>query len=97
MNDKDLKIDDEVNEHQSMDSLEKTPKSQSPMLDFLTDFLTGFGALFLIGLILFIVVPLLLFTLQIGVALAVPIAILGACIILIALFGRLIKFLIKRK
>ena len=96
MNDKNLKIDDEVNEHQSMNSLEKVPKSQSPMLGFFTDFLTGFGALFLIGMILFIVVPLLLFTLQVGVALAVPIAILGACIILIALFGRLIKFLIKR-
>ena len=96
MNDKDLKIDDGINEHQSMHSLEKVPKSQSPMLDFFTDFLTGFGVLFLIGMILFVVVPLLLFTLQIGVALVVPIAILGACIILIALFGRLIKFLIKR-
>ena len=96
MNDNDLKIDDEVNEHQSISSLEKAPKSQSPTLDFFTDFLTGFGALFLIGIILFIVVPLLLFTLKVGVALAVPIAILGACIILIALFGKLIKFLIKR-
>ncbi len=96
MSAKDLKIDDEVNEYQSMNNLEKAPKNQSPMLDFFTDFLTGFGALFLIGMILFVVVPLLLFTLQVGVALVVPIAILGACIILIALFGRLIKFLIKR-
>jgi len=96
MNDKDLKIDDEVNEHRSIDSLGKASKSKSPMLEFFTDFLTGFGALFLIGVILFIVVPVLLFTLKVGVALAVPIAILGACIILIALFGKLIKFLIKR-
>lgn len=96
MNDKDLKIDDEVNEHQSVDSLGKASKSKRPMLDFFTDFMTGFGALFLIGVILFIVVPVLLFTLKVGVVLAVPIAILGACIILIALFGKLIKFLIKR-
>ena len=97
MNDDDLKIDDEVDEHQSINNLEKAFKSQSPMLGFFTDFLTGFGVLFLIGAILFIAVPLLLFTLKIGVALAVPIAFLGACIILIALFGRLVKFLIKRK
>ncbi len=96
MNDQDLKFDDEVNEHQSVDSLETAPKSKSPMLDFFTDFLTGFGALFLIGVILFVVVPVLLFTLKVGAALVVPIAILGACIILIALFGRLIKALMKR-
>ncbi len=96
MNDKDLKIDDEVNEHQSINSLGKASKSKRPMLDFFTDFLTGFGALFLVGVILFIVVPLLLFTLKVGVALAVPIAFLGACIIVTALFGRLIKSLIKR-
>ena len=96
MNDKDLKIDDQVNEHQSINSFKKAPKSKRPILDFFTDFLTGFGTLFLIGVILFIVVPLLLFTLKVGVVLAVPIAILGACIIVIALFGRLIKVLIKR-
>lgn len=97
MNDDDLKVDGEVNDHQYIDISEKSPKRPRPMLDFFTDFLTGFGALFLIGAILFIAVPLLLFTLKVGVALAVPIAFLGACIILIALFGRLVKFLIKSK
>jgi len=96
MSDKDIQIDDEVDAHQSIESLKKAPKRQYPVLDFFTDFLTGFGALFLIGIILFIVVPVLLLTLKVGVALAVPIAVLGASIILIALFGKFIKFLIKK-
>jgi len=95
MSAKNLKLDDQVSEQQSIGRFEETPKRQSPMLNFFTDFLTGFGALFLVGVILFIVVPLLLFVLKVGLALIVPVAVLGACIILVALFGRLIKSLIK--
>ena len=91
-----LKIDDQVSEQQSMNRFKGASKRQHPMLDFFTDFLTGFGALFLIGVILFIVIPLLLFVLKVGLALIVPVAALGACIILIALFGKFIKSLIKR-
>jgi len=97
MSAKNLKLDDPVNQQQSIDSFEETPKSQSPMFDFFSDFLTGFGALFLIGVILFIVVPVLLFVLKVGLALIVPVAVLGACMILIALFGKFIKALIKKE
>jgi len=96
MNDKDSKMEDEIKAHRFNEGSEKHPVSQRPILTFFTDFLTGFGTLFLIGIILFIVIPLLLITLKIGVALAIPIAVLGACIILIALFGKFIKFLIKK-
>ena len=96
MNTKDFKIDDEANEREFIESLGKTPKSQNRIVDFFTDFLTGFGALFILGIILCIVVPLLLLMLKVGLALALPIAILGAGIILIALLGKVIKFLIKK-
>jgi len=97
MSDKNLKLDDQVSEQQPIDSYQEAPKRQSPMFDFFTDFLTGFGALFLIGVILFIVVPVLLFILKVGLALIVPVAVLGACMIVIALFGRLVKSLIKKE
>jgi hypothetical protein len=96
MSDNEIKIDSHDEQRQSIDRLGKDLKRRNPVLDFFTDFLAGFGALFTIGIVLFIVVPLLLFTLKIGVALAIPIAVLGASIILIALFGKFIKFLIKR-
>ena len=97
MNDNNLKLDDPVNQQQSIDSFQKIPDRQSPLFDFFSDFLTGFGALFLVGVVLFIVVPLLLFILKVGLALIVPVAVLGACMIAIALFGRLIKSLIKKE
>ena len=50
----------------------------------------------LIGLTLLIVIPLLLLALKVGVVLIIPVALLGAGIILIALFGRLIRVLAKR-
>lgn len=97
MSAKNLKLDDQAGAQQSLDSYEEAPKRQSPMFDFFSDFLTGFGALFLIGVLLFIVVPVLLFILKVGLALIVPVAVLGACMILIALFGRLVKSLIKKE
>ena len=97
MSDKNLKVDDQAGKQQPIDRFEESPKRQSPMFDFFTDFLTGFGALFLIGVILFIVVPVLLFILKVGLALIVPVAVLGACMIVIALFGKLVKSLIKKE
>ena len=96
MSDKDIEIENEVEEHQFIESLGETHTSRNRTLEFLADFLTGFGALFILGIILFIIVPLLLVLLKVGVSFAVPVAVLGACIILIALFGRFIKFLIKK-
>ena len=96
MSDNHIKINPDDEQHQSIDRMTGTLKSRSPVLDFFSDFMAGFGALFIIGIVLFIVVPLLLFTLKIGVAFAIPIAALGAVIILIALFGRFIKFIVKR-
>lgn len=97
MSEQDLKIDDQISKQQPLDGYQAAPKRQSPLFDFFTDFLTGFGALFLIGVLLFIVVPVLLFILKVGLALIVPVAMLGACMILIALFGRLVKSLIKKE
>ena len=97
MSNKDVKINDEANHRQSIGSFKKTPESTNRILEFLTDFLTGFGALLFIGIIFFIIIPLILITLKVGVVLAVPIAVFGAAIIVIALFGKLIRFLIKRK
>lgn len=96
MSDKNPQIDNLVGEQQPDDCFKEAGSNQRRMLDFFTDFLTGFGALFIIGAILFVFVPLLLFVLKVGLALIVPVAALGACIILIALFGRFIKSLIKR-
>ena len=65
-------------------------------LRFVGDFATGFVALMLIGLTLLIIIPLLLLVLKVGAVLILPVALLGAGIILIALFGRLIRVLVKR-
>ena len=72
-------------------------KKKNRYLEFITDFITGFSALILIGLILFIVIPVLLIILKIGAFLVIPISLLGAFIILIALLGKFIRqFLIKK-
>ncbi len=96
MSDNHRKLDDPVNRQQSIDSFQKPPERQNFLFDFFSDFLTGFGALFLIGVVLFIIVPVLLLILKVGLALIVPVAVLGACMILIALFGKFIKSLIKK-
>lgn len=96
MKDTDIENKNEVEEHQRSESLVDVRRGNNRILDFFSDFITGFGALFVLGIILFIIVPLCLVVLKVGVAFAVPVAILGACIILIALFGRFIKFLIKK-
>lgn len=50
--------------------------------------MTGFNALIVIGLILFIVVPALLIILKIGSVFVFPISVLGGFIILTALLKR---------
>ena len=96
MSEKDIEVENKSEEPQFIESLGKAHTGKNRTLGFLTDFLTGFGALFLLGIILFIVVPILLVLLKVGVSFAVPVAVFGFCIILIALFGRFIKFLIKK-
>ncbi len=96
MSDKDVEIKNEIEENQFIESLRETHTSKNRTLEFFTDFLTGFSALFVLGIILFIVVPLFLVLLKVGVSFAVPVALFGLCVILVALFGRFIKFLIKK-
>ena len=76
---------------------EQDHKKKNRLLEFITDFMTGFSALIVIGLILFIVIPVLLLILKIGAFLVVPIAMVGAFIILIALLGKLIRHLLTKK
>ena len=72
-------------------------KKKNRHIEFIADFITGFGALIVVGLILFIVIPVLLIILKIGAFLVIPISLIGAFIILIALLGKFIrKFLIKK-
>jgi hypothetical protein len=54
-------------------------------LEFITDFMRRLSALTVIGLVLFIVIPVLLLILKIGTYFVFPISVLGAVIILIAL------------
>ena len=71
-------------------------KKKNRYAEFIADFITGFGALIVIGIILFIVIPVLLIILKIGAFLVIPISLIGAFIILIALLGKFIrKYLMK--
>jgi hypothetical protein len=76
---------------------EQNHKKKNPYLEFITDFMTGFTALIVIGLILFIVIPVLLLILKIGAFLVIPISLLGAFIILIALLGKFIRHFLTKK
>jgi len=79
------------------DTYEQDHKKKNRYLEFITDFITGFSALIVIGLILFIVIPVLLILLKIGAFLVIPISLLGAFIILIALLGKLIRQLLTKR
>ncbi|MFO7970418.1 MAG: hypothetical protein R6U40_01555 [Desulfobacterales bacterium] len=86
-----------VRELKLSDTYEKNHKKKNRYLEFIADFITGFSALIVVGLIFFIIIPALLLILKIGVFLVIPISLLGAFIILIALAGKLIRqFLIKK-
>lgn len=76
---------------------EQGHKKKNAFFEFIKDFITGFGSLIVIGLILFIIVPVLLIIFKVSVALIIPISLLGAFIILIALFGKLIRHLLKKR
>lgn len=65
-------------------------------VEFIKDFMAGFGALAVIGLIMFVVIPVLLLIFKVSVALVIPISLFGAFIILIALFGKLVRHLLNR-
>jgi ABC-type bacteriocin/lantibiotic exporter with double-glycine peptidase domain len=78
-------------------TLEQDHKKKNRYLEFITDFMTGFSALIVIGLILFIVIPLLLIILKIGAFFIVPISLLGAFVILIALLGKFIRKVLTKK
>jgi hypothetical protein len=79
------------------DTYDQDRRKKNRYLEFMADFITGFGALIAIGVILFIVIPVLLIILKIGAFLVIPISLMGAFIILIALLGKFIrKFLIKK-
>ena len=78
-------------------SYEQDNKRKNRFFEFITDFITGFSALIVIGLILFIVIPVLLIVLKIGAVLIIPISLTGAFIIIVALLGKFIRhFLTKR-
>ena len=80
------------------ETYEKNHKKKNRYLEFIADFLTGFSALIVVGLMLFIVIPVLLLILKIGAFLVIPISLLGAFIILITLLGKFIRqFLTKKK
>jgi hypothetical protein len=79
------------------DTYEQDHKKKNRYLEFFTDFITGFSALIVIGLILFIVIPVLLIILKIGAFLVIPISLLGAFIILITLLGKFIRQFLTKK
>ena len=80
------------------DTYEQDQKKKNPYSEFFTDFITGFSALIVIGLILFIVIPVLLIILKIGAFLVIPISLLGAFIILInCIVGQVYKTVSNQK
>ena len=87
----------EVKDLKLSDTYKPDFRKKNRYLDFIADFITGFGALIVTGLILFIVIPLLLIILKIGAFLVVPISLLGAFIIIVALLGKLIRRLLAKK
>ena len=78
--------------------MEKIPgnRDQPVEHEFSKDFLTGCLALVVIGLILFIFIPLLVFVLKLSVLVALPIGLIAAVVIFTAFFGRIINVLRKR-
>ncbi len=76
---------------------ERDYKGKNRFIEFIKDFITGLGALAVVGIVLFIVVPVLLLIFKVSVALIIPISLFGAFIILIALFGKLLRHLFAKK
>ena len=63
---------------------------------FSRDFLTGCLALVVIGIILFILVPLLVLVLKLSVLVVLPIGFLAALVIFTTFFGRIVNILRKK-
>ena len=78
-------------------SFKQDYKRKNRFFEFITDLITGFGALIVIGLMLFIVIPVLLIVLKIGAVLIVPISLLGAFIIIVALLGKFIRHIFTKR
>jgi hypothetical protein len=78
-------------------SYEQDNKRKNRFFEFITDFITGFSALIVIGLILFIVIPVLLIVLKIGAVLIIPISLTGVFIIIVALLGKFIRHLLTKR
>lgn len=95
--DNELTPKNQIEELKLSNTYEQDHKRKNPYLEFIADFMTGFSALIVIGLILFIVIPVLLLILKIGAFLVVPISLLGAFIILIALLGKFIRQSLNKK
>ena len=75
---------------------ERDYKEENRFIEFIKDFIAGVGSLVAIGLVLFIIIPLLLLIFKVSIALIIPISLFGAVIILIALFGKLVRHIMKR-
>ena len=60
------------------------------------DFFTGCGTLVVLGLVVFVVIPLVLFVVKASFAIAVPVAVIAIVIFLIAVLGRLVRILRSR-
>jgi ABC-type bacteriocin/lantibiotic exporter with double-glycine peptidase domain len=86
----------EIEENAAEHELSNDIAEKSVQHEFCKDFLTGRFALIVIGLILFILVPLLIFVLKLSVLVAVPIGLVAAFVIFTAFFGRIINIL-RRK
>ena len=63
---------------------------------FSRDFLTGCLALVVIGIILFILIPLLVLVLKLSVLVVLPIGFLAALVIFTTFFGRIVNILRKK-
>ena len=67
---------------------EQDHKKKNRFFEFIIDVIKGINTLTIIGLILFIVIPVLLNTLKIGAFFVFPISMLGAFIIFVALLKK---------
>ena len=67
---------------------EEDHKKKNRFFEFIIDFMKGINALTIIGLILFIVIPVLLNIFKIGAVFVFPISMLGAFIIFVALLKK---------
>ena len=74
--------------------MQKDPKDRH-VSKFSKDFLTGCGTLVLIGVLVFIVLPLILLGFKLALWLAVPVITLLIIVAGVAMFGRLINSIRK--